>query len=59
MVNGDSSREGVRGDLRMNLGAFTEARVEIQRAIPMTMNLPGRQLLAKKLKEFEKATFSV
>jgi predicted RNA polymerase sigma factor len=43
----------------MKLGRFTEARIEIQRAISITMNLREQQLLAKRLKQLEKAAFSV
>ena len=61
---GDSALTGyhlfpsVRGDLLMKLGRFTEARVEIQRAISITMNLREQELLAKRLKQIEKATLS-
>lgn len=48
----------VRGDLLMKLGRFAEARVEIQRAISMTMNLREQELLAKRLKQIEKAALS-
>jgi predicted RNA polymerase sigma factor len=48
----------VRGDLLMKLGRFTEARVEIQRAISMTMNLREQELLARKLKQIETAALS-
>ena len=48
----------VRGDLLMKLGRFTEARVEIQRAISITMNLREQELLAKRLKQIEKAALS-
>ena len=48
----------VRGDLLMKLGRFTEARVEIQRAISITMNLREQELLAKRLKQTEKAALS-
>ncbi len=37
----------VRGDLLMKLGRFTEARVEIQRAISITMNLREQELLGR------------
>jgi len=61
---GDSALTGyhlfpsVRGDLLMKLGRFTEARVEIQRAISITMNLREQELLAKRLKQIEKAALS-
>jgi predicted RNA polymerase sigma factor len=42
----------------MKLGRFTEARVEIQRAISMTMNLREQELLARKLKQIETAALS-
>jgi RNA polymerase sigma-70 factor, ECF subfamily len=42
----------------MKLGRFTEARVEIQRAISITMNLREQELLAKRLKQIEKAALS-
>jgi len=48
----------VRGDLLMKLERFTEARVEIQRAISITMNLREQELLAKRLKQIEKAALS-
>jgi len=49
---------GVRGDLLMKLGRFTEASEEIQRATKMTKNLREQQLLTEKLKQIEKAASS-
>jgi RNA polymerase sigma factor (sigma-70 family) len=48
----------VRGDLLMKLGRFSEARVEIERAIAMTKNMREQELLANKLKQLEKAASS-
>jgi predicted RNA polymerase sigma factor len=48
----------VRGDLLMKMGRFSEAREEIQRAIPMTQNQREQALLTERLKEIEKATLS-
>ena len=62
---GDSALAGyhlfpsVRGDLLVKMGRFTEAREEIQRAIAMTKNLREKELLANRLKQLEKAAFSV
>ena len=49
----------VRGDLLMKMGRLSEAREEIQRAIAMTKNLREQELLANRLKQLEKAAFSV
>src|SRR5207247_9340942 len=49
----------VRGDLLMKIGRLSEAREEIQRAIAMTKNLREQELLANRLKQLEKAAFSV
>jgi predicted RNA polymerase sigma factor len=43
----------------MRLGRLSEARDEIQRAIAMTKNLRERELLANRLKQWEKADPSV
>ncbi len=62
---GDSALAGyhlfpsVRGDLLMKMGRLSEAREEIQRAIAMTKNLREQELLANRLKQLEKAAFSV
>ena len=48
----------VRGDLLMKMGRLSEAREEIQRAIAMTKNLREQDLLAKRLKQIEKAALS-
>jgi predicted RNA polymerase sigma factor len=54
---GDSALAGyhllpsVRGDLLMKMGKLTEARQEIQRAIAMTRNPRGQELLADRLKQ--------
>jgi RNA polymerase sigma factor (sigma-70 family) len=62
---GDSALAGyhlfpsVRGDLLMKLGRLSEAREEIQRAIAMTTNLREQELLASRLKQWEKAAPSV
>src|SRR5215471_7847927 len=45
----------VRGDLLMKMGAFPEARVEIERAIDMTQNLREQELLTERLKQIKKA----
>jgi hypothetical protein len=42
-----------------SLGRLSEAREEIQRAIAMTKNLREQDLLANRLKQLEKAAFSV
>ena len=49
----------VRGDLLMKMNRLSEAREEIQRAIAMTKNLLEQELLANRLKQLEKAAFSV
>lgn len=62
---GDSALAGyhlfpsVRGDLLMKLGRLSEAREEIQRAIAMTRNLREQELLANRLKQWEKAARAV
>ena len=62
---GDSAPAGyhlfpsVRGDLLMKMGRLSEAREEVQRAIAMTKNLPEQELLENRLKQLEKAAFSV
>ena len=62
---GDSALAGyhlfpsVRGDLLMKMGRLSEAREEIQRAIAMTKNLREQELLENRLKQLEKAAFSV
>jgi predicted RNA polymerase sigma factor len=43
----------------MKMGRLSEAREEIQRAIAMTKNLREKELLANRLKQLEKADFSV
>jgi RNA polymerase sigma factor (sigma-70 family) len=48
----------VRGDLLTQMGRFTEARQELQRAIAMTQNLREQQLLIERLKQIEKADLS-
>ena len=54
---GDSALAGyhllpsVRGDLLMKMGKLTEAREQIQRAIAMTRNPRGQELLADRLKQ--------
>ncbi len=45
----------VRGDLLMKMGRFTEARVEIQRAITLTQNVREQELLTERLEQIEKA----
>ena len=45
----------VRGDLLMKLGRLSEAREEIRRAIAMTKNLRERELLASRVKQWDKA----
>ena len=47
----------VRGDLLIKLGRFAEASVEIERALATTMNLRERELLEKRLKQMERASF--
>jgi predicted RNA polymerase sigma factor len=49
----------VRGDLLMKLGRLSEACEEIRRAIAMTKNLREQELLANRLKQWEKAARSV
>jgi RNA polymerase sigma-70 factor, ECF subfamily len=49
----------VRGDLLMKMGRLSEAREEIQRAIAMTKDVREQDLLANRLKQLEKAAFSV
>lgn len=49
----------VRGDLLMKLGRHSEALEEIRRAISMTKNLREQELLASRLKQWEKAAQSV
>jgi RNA polymerase sigma-70 factor (ECF subfamily) len=44
-------QHGVRGDLLLKLGRFTEARGEIQRALAMTENKREQRLLSEKLKQ--------
>jgi predicted RNA polymerase sigma factor len=41
------------------MGRLSEACEEIQRAIAMTKNLREQELLANRLKQLEKAAFSV
>jgi predicted RNA polymerase sigma factor len=48
----------VRGDLLMKMGRLSEAREETERAIATTKNLREQELLAKRLKQIEKATLS-
>ena len=48
----------VRGDLLMKLGRAGEAREEIRRARGMTQNLRERELLEKRLREWEGGEFS-
>ncbi len=45
----------VRGDFLRKLGRLSEARDEIRRALAMTRNLRERELLEKRLKEWESA----
>ncbi len=58
---GDSALAGchlfpsVRGDLLMKLGRLSEACEEIRRALEMTKNLREQELLASRLKQWEKA----
>jgi predicted RNA polymerase sigma factor len=49
----------VRGDLLMKLGRLSEACEEMERAIAMTKNLREQELLTNRLKQWEKAAFSV
>ncbi|HPA50984.1 MAG TPA: RNA polymerase sigma factor [Thermoanaerobaculia bacterium] len=46
----------VRGDFLRKLGRLSEARDEIRRALAMTKNLRERELLEKRLRQWEKAT---
>ncbi len=61
---GDSALAGchlfpsVRGDLLMKLGRLSEACEEIRRALEMTKNLREQELLASRLKQWEKAASS-
>ncbi len=48
----------VRGDLLMKMGRFSEACVEIQRAITMTQNLREQELLTQRLRQIENAASS-
>ncbi len=48
----------VRGDLLTKMGRFTEARVEIQRAIALTQNLREQTLLMERLKQIGKTDLS-
>ncbi len=43
----------VRGDLRMTMGYFPEAREETQRAIALTQNLREQELLTERLKQMD------
>ena len=43
----------------MKMGRLSEAREEIQRAVAMTKNLREQELLENRLKQLEKAAFSV
>lgn len=58
---GDSALAGchlfpsVRGDLLMKLGRLSEACEEIRRTLEMTKNLREQELLASRLKQWEKA----
>ncbi|MES2392391.1 MAG: RNA polymerase sigma factor [Acidobacteriota bacterium] len=45
----------VRGDLLLKMRRFAEARLEVQRAMSMTMNAREQELLAKRLEQIEKA----
>ena len=49
----------VRGNPLMKMGRLSEAREEIDRAIAMTKNLREQELLENRLKQLEKAAFSV